>query len=151
MKNISNTGMAVTVDVGEMKDQHFTRKKEVGERLAFIALAKDYGYKNINYKGPEIKNAYNENGKAILEFESPSALKAGSDTLKGFEIGYLTSSGDVDFIKSQAKIEGNKIIVWNDENKNPVEVRYAWLLAGEANLFDKEGLPAFPFRIKIKK
>ncbi|MGI8584307.1 MAG: sialate O-acetylesterase [Chitinophagaceae bacterium] len=148
MKNISNTGMAVTVDVGEMKNQHFTRKKEVGERLALIALAKEYRYKKINYKGPEIKNAYVENGKVILEFESSFLLMA--DTLKGFEIGYRISSGDSTiFIKALATLEGNKVIVWNDKVKEPLEVRYAWLLAGEANLFDKEGLPAFPFRKMI--
>lgn len=152
MKNVSNTGMAITVDVGEMRDQHFNRKKEVGDRLALIALVKDYGYKKINYKGPEIKNVFIENGKTVLEFESSSELKSGDDTLKGFEIGYRTSSGDSTiFIKALATLEGNKVIVWNDKVKEPLEVRYAWLLAGEANLFDKEKLPAFPFKIKIKK
>ena len=152
MKNIPYTGMAVTIDVGEMKDQHFTRKKEVGERLALIALAKDYGYKKINFKGPEIKNAISENGKTFLEIESSSTLKVGSDTLKGFEIGYRSSLGDsVLFVKANARIDRNKIIVWNDEHTQPAEVRYAWLLAGEANLFNKEGLPAFPFRKKINK
>jgi sialate O-acetylesterase len=149
-KNIPNTGMAVTVDLGDMKNQHFTRKKEVGERLALIALAKDYGDKKINFKGPEIKNAINEKGKAILEFETFSSLKTDSDSLKGFEIGYRASSNDsVVFVKAHAKLEGNKVIVWNNDHKEPVEVRYAWLLAGEANLFDKEGLPAFPFRIRL--
>lgn len=157
-KNIPNTGMAVTVDLGDMKNQHFTRKKEVGERLAVIALAKDYGYKKINFKGPEIKNATINGGKVILEFSSFSGLKADSDTLKGFEIGYRSSAGDnVKYVEAKAKIvqgtpmgEGNKVIVWNDDHKEPVEVRYAWMLAGEANLFDKENLPAFPFKIKIK-
>lgn len=151
MKNIPNTGMAVTIDLGDMKNQHFTRKKEVGDRLAFIALANDYGYKNISFKGPEIKNVFITNGKAILEFETSSALKADSDTLKGFELGYKASSnGSVVFVKAHAKLDGNKVIVWNNEYKDPIEVRYAWLLAGEANLFNKEGLPAFPFTSKIK-
>ncbi len=48
-------------------------------------------------------------------------------------------------------MKGNKVIVWNDKVMEPVEVRYAWLLAGEANLFNKKGLPAFPFRKKINK
>jgi sialate O-acetylesterase len=149
-KNIPNTGMAVTVDVGDMKDQHFTRKKEVGDRLALIALANDYGYKKINFKGPEIKNAFNQNRKAVLEFAASSALKADSDSLKGFEIGYRFSNDSIVFIKANAKIEGNKVVVWTDDNKEPVEVRYAWLFAGEANLFDKEGLPAFPFSTSLR-
>lgn len=156
-KNIPNTGMAVTVDLGDMKDQHFTHKKEVGERLALIALTNDYGNKKINYKGAEVKNAVVEKGKIFLEFSS-SALKAGSDTLKGFEIGYRTSSGEIVFVNAKAKIEGRNVVVWNDDHNDPVEVRYAWLLAGEANLFDGEarpdgmvgrGLPAFPFTMKI--
>ena len=153
MKNILYTGMAVTIDVGEMRDQHFTRKKEVGERLALIALAKDYGYKKINFKGPEIKNGFTKKDKVIIEFESSfSDLNVDGDTLKGFEIGYHSSPGDsIVFVNAQAKLKGNKVIIWNDKVMEPVEVRYAWLLAGEANLFNKEGLPAFPFRKKINK
>jgi sialate O-acetylesterase len=151
MQQVPHTGMVVTIDVGEMKDQHFKNKKEVGERLALIALAKDYGNKII-FKGPEIKNGFTEKDKVIIEFESSfSDLNVGGDTLKGFEIGYHSSPGDsIVFVNAQAKLNGNKVIVWNDKVMEPVEVRYAWLLAGEANLFNKKGLPAFPFRMKVK-
>ncbi|MDQ6608251.1 MAG: sialate O-acetylesterase [Bacteroidota bacterium] len=153
MQTIPNTGMAVTIDVGEMKDQHFIRKKEVGERLALMALANDYGNKKIVFKGPELKKVIRENGKLVLEFEpSPAALKVGGDTLKGFEIGYrLASTDSIVFTKAQAKLQGRNVIVWCDAIKEPVEVRYAWLLAGEANLFNSEGLPAFPSRQKIEE
>ncbi len=152
MQTIANTGMAVTVDVGEMKDQHFIRKKQVGERLALIAIAKDYGNKKIVFKGPELKNVIRDNEKLILEFEqSFSALKVGGDTLKGFEIGYRSSNDSIVFNKAQANLQGNKVVVWSDAIKEPVEVRYAWLLVGEANLFNEEGLPAFPFRKKFEK
>ena len=150
-EKVPNTGMAVTLDVGNMKDIHPTRKKEVGERLALIALAKNYGAKKIIYKGPEYKKVYTEKGKVIIEFDTyDSALKMHGDTLKGFEIGYtLPNSDSMIYVHADAKIESNKVIVWNYKVKQPLEVRYAWLLIGEANLFNKEGLPAFPFRKKV--
>ena len=123
----------------------------MGDRLALIALARDYGNKNMVYKGPEAKKAYEENGKVTLAFEpSSSALTAPDGTVKGFEFGY--ASGDtLLYVKANATIEGNKIIIWNDQVKNPVELRYAWLLTGEANVFNKDGLPAFPFRMKVER
>jgi sialate O-acetylesterase len=151
MENIPNTGMAVTTDLGNMKDIHYTHKKEVGERLALIALARDYGFKQMIYKGPESKKVYSEENKVIIEFKSSSSpLATAGDMVKGFELGYtLPGSDSIVFITASAKIEGDKVIVWNEKIKQPLEVRYAWLLAGDADLSDKEGLPAFPFRKKI--
>ncbi len=72
--------------------------------------------------------------------------------LNGFEIGYtLPGKDSLVFVPASAKIEGNKVIVWSEKVNHPAEVRYAWVLAGEANLFNKEGLPAFPFRRQIVK
>ena len=153
MQNIHNTGMAVTIDLGDMKNQHFTHKKEVGDRLALIALAKNYGYKNTIYKGPKCKTAYADKEKIIVEFKSSqSALAMKGNTLNGFEIGYkLPGTDSIVFKTASSKIVGDEVIVWNNEVKKPVEVRYAWLLAGDANLMNKEGLPAFPFQMKIKQ
>jgi sialate O-acetylesterase len=148
-KTIPHTGIVVTIDLGEMNDQHFIRKKEVGDRLALIALSKDYGFKNLNDKGPEPQKIYIKNGEGVIEFGPSSIpLKAGSDTLKGFEIGYHSAQGEVIYKKAKARIENNKVIVWDEAIKEPIEIRYAWLLAGEANLFSGDGLPAFPFRMK---
>jgi sialate O-acetylesterase len=153
MQNIPKTGMAVTVDLGNMKNIHFTHKKEVGDRLALIALANNYGSKRIIYKGPECKKAYANKEKVIVEFKSSkSALTIKGNTLNGFEIGYnLQGTDSVVFITASSKIDGKKVVIWNEKVKHPIEIRYAWLLAGDANLFNKEGLPAFPFRKKIKQ
>jgi sialate O-acetylesterase len=159
MKKVPNTGVAVTTDLGNMKNIHFTRKKEIGDRLALIALARDYGDKKIVYKGPEAKKIVAVDGKAVVDFEpSAAGLAAGDEAkpssgdrvVKGFEIGYRAASGDsVIFVPANAKVEGNSVIVWKEGVADPIEVRYAWLLVGEANLFDTGGLPAFPFRMKI--
>ena len=151
-QNIAHTGMAVTIDVGNMKDIHFTAKKEVGERLALIALVKDFGNGKIIYKGPEYEKAHADNEKVIISFKFSPALATAGNIVKGFEIGYsIQGSDSIVFVSGTAKIAGDKIIVWNEKVKHPVEVRYAWLLAGEANLFNKEGLPAFPFRSKVEQ
>jgi hypothetical protein len=161
MQTVPNTGMAVTADLGDMNNIHYTRKKEVGDRLALIALARDYGEKKVVYKGPEARKAGVENGKVSVVFEpSPAKLSAsdqpasvqysGRSDVKGFELGYRAPSGDsLIFVPAEAAIKGKRVIVWSDRVKDPVEVRYAWLLVGEANLYDNTGLPAFPFRMKI--
>ena len=147
-KQIPNTGMAVTVDVGNIKDIHFTQKKKVGERLALIAMVRDYGLDRIVYEGPSCKKASVKNKEVVLDFGNASLSVDGTE-LNGFEIGYRSGGSDsLLFVKAKAKVQGNNVIVWSDAVAQPLEVRYAWLLAGEANLMNKEGLPAPPFRIK---
>ena len=67
---------------------------------------------------------------------------------EGFEIGYRDADSII-YVKALSKLDGRKVIVWNEDVKNPVSVRYGWLLPGEANLMNKEGLPAFPFEKTI--
>ncbi len=144
-KKLKNTGMAVTIDVGNMKDIHPTRKKEVGDRLAFLALNKTYGFKNILYAGPVVKKAKSLNNQVTVEFDQENNT-VNKQQVGGFEIGYKKQKVDtLVFVPAQSRIEGNKIIVWNEEVQNPVMVRYAWLQIGEANLVNKQGLPTAPF------
>ncbi|HEY4205207.1 MAG TPA: sialate O-acetylesterase, partial [Puia sp.] len=157
-KTVPNTGVAVTVDLGDMKNIHYTRKKEVGDRLAFIALARDYGKKDLVYKGPEAQAVRVEKGKAVVSFDAspsglstsgqPGATPTAGGTVKGFELGYRSGDSTA-FVPADAKIEGDKVVVWNDKVKDPVEVRYAWLLVDQADLYNTAGLPAFPFRMKV--
>lgn len=160
-KDTPHTAMAVTLDLGNMKNIHYTRKKEVGDRLALIALAKDYGKSRLVYKGPEFRKAYAEDGKVIVTFEpSPAPLASPGKPVQGFELGYHTASGDsLIFVPADAKIIGHdKVLVWPRQpaggsgvspHKDPVAIRYGWLLPDQVNLFNTEGLPAFPFREKM--
>jgi sialate O-acetylesterase len=150
MKKVEHTGMAVTIDLGDMKNIHFTRKKEAGERLALIALARSYGGKQMLYEGPVCTKVSPVQNKLELRFDQPLSTK-GQEQLQGFEIGYKYLAGDsVVFVKAQSMLEGNKVLVWSDEVKNPLAVRYAWLEAGAANLVNKAGLPAYPFQQKVE-
>lgn len=149
MKKVKNTGMAVTIDVGNMNNIHFTHKKEVGERLALIALNKSYGFKHIIFEGPTCKKVIKAKGKLQLIFDQ-QLFTIGQKQSRGFEIGYKSQTNDsVIFVKAQSEIKGNEVIVRNNRVKYPVMVRYAWIEAGQANLINKTGLPAFPFEKEI--
>ncbi|MEO8854109.1 MAG: sialate O-acetylesterase [Ginsengibacter sp.] len=150
MKKIDRTGMAVTIDLGNMKNIHYTHKKQVGDRLALIAEAKSYGFKNIIYEGPTCEKINREGNKLQLDFNQ-QIFTIDQKKPGGFEIGYRDPAfpDSVIYVKAKSLISGNKVTAWEDEVKNPIAVRYGWLLVGEANLQNKEGLPAFPFEKKI--
>ena len=137
--------MAVTIDIGEWNDIHPVDKKDVGKRLALAAERIAYGDTNIVYSGPVYKSMKVEGNQVILSFTNTGSglIAKGDKKLGGFAIAGL----DKHFVWANAKIEGNKILVWSDKIKDPVAVRYAWADNPEnANLYNKEGLPASPFR-----
>lgn len=142
--HIKNTGMAVTTDIGNAKDIHPTNKKDVGLRLAAIALNNLYGQKGV-FGGPIYKTHQITGKQIVLTFD---AIGGGLTTpnnaeLKGFEI----AGNDKVFHPAKALIIDNKIIVSSDEVLNPLAVRYGWADDDtEINLFNKEKFPASPFR-----
>jgi sialate O-acetylesterase len=137
-----NTGMAVIIDIGEASDIHPKNKQDVGKRLALWALAKTYG-KDIVYSGPIYTLMEVQGNKAILHFSSVGGgLMAKGDSLKGFAI----AGEDKKFVWADAKIEGSTVVVSSDKVAAPVAVRYAWADNPACNLYNKEGLPATPFR-----
>jgi sialate O-acetylesterase len=142
---LPNTGMAVTIDIGEFNDIHPVNKKDVGIRLALAAEKVAYGNKRIVSSGPIYQSMKIDGGKVLLTFAEVGSgliLKYGSE-LKGFEI----CGSDNKYFPAQAKIEKGKIRVWSKEIAKPVAVRYAWANNPDgANLFNREGLPASPFR-----
>lgn len=150
MKKLKRTGMAVTVDLGNMKDIHPRKKKEVGERLALIALAKDYGFKKITFAGPLYQKVVTKKDKVHVKFDQKLLIPNGNQ-IKGFELGYkVEGSNSLMFVEAEAKIENNEVVIKNSKLKAPDIVRYAWLHIGEANLMNKELLPAYPFRSLCK-
>jgi sialate O-acetylesterase len=143
--SLPNTGMSVNIDLGEWNDIHPLNKKDVGKRLALAALKVAYKDDSLVYSGPLYKSMKIEGNKVILSFsETGSGLIARGDG----ELKYFAIAGaDKHFIWAKAKIENNKVIVWSDDIPDPVAVRYAWADNPQgANLCNKEGLPASPFR-----
>ncbi|SER65726.1 sialate O-acetylesterase [Pedobacter rhizosphaerae] len=138
---LPNTGMAVTIDIGDSQDIHPKNKQEVGKRLALIALAKVYG-KHIAYSGPQYSSMKVVNQSVELSFNFAEQLKSTGKSLTGFSI----AGQDRKFYWADAKIIGDKIIVSAPDVPHPVAVRYGWADNPEANLTNKSGLPATPFR-----
>ena len=141
--DIPNTGMVVTLDIGNPADIHPKDKLDVGKRLSLWALAKTYGKENIVYSGPIYKSMKIEGNKIRISFDYVgSGLYCKGDTLTYFTI----AGNDKVFHPANAIIDKNTILVSSDEVKNPVAVRFAFENTDEPNLFNKEGLPASTFR-----
>ena len=143
LKTIPNSGMVVTTDVGNATNIHPIDKQTVGQRLALIARSKTYGENQLVYSGPIYNQMKIKKDKVQLFFDySNSGLKKTTEKLKEFEI----AGNDKVFYPADAKIDGKTIVVWSSKVKNPVAVRFAWKPVPEPNLFNKENLPASPFR-----
>jgi sialate O-acetylesterase len=163
--SLPNTGQAALIDLGESRDIHPRNKKDVGERLARIALAKTYG-RDIEYSGPEytgmkiegarIRITFNHVGGGLVAKELPAEYpeitlqnkyaplvrNSPASQLEGFAL----CGADQKWVWADAKIDGETVVVWSDKIPAPVAVRYAWADNPTCNLYNAAGLPAFPFR-----
>ena len=141
---VPKTAMTVNIDLGEWNDIHPDNKKDVGERMALAALKIAYG-EAVVYSGPLYQNNSIEGNIITISF---SHVGSGLITDDGEELSEFAIAGDdKNFVWAQAKIEGDKVIVWSDEVTEPKYVRYAWAdNPDNPNLYNREGLPASPFR-----
>ncbi len=146
---IPNTGMAVAIDLGEWNDIHPLNKSDVGKRLALQARKLVYGEKKLVASGPVFKSMEKKEEQLVLSFTDLGSglMSKGGNTLNGFAI----AGPDGKFVWAKATIEGDKVIVWNNDIHNPVKLRYAWAdNPFNANLYNKENLPASPFEADLK-
>jgi sialate O-acetylesterase len=136
------TGMAVTIDIGNPTDIHPRNKVDVGERLALAAEATAYG-RDVVYSGPIYESMSVEGSTVELSFSHVGGgLVADGEQLTGFTI----AGDDRQFVAADARISGDKVLVTSAAVPAPVAVRYGWHNDPDCNLFNKEGLPASPFR-----
>ena len=144
-KVLPKVGLAVITDVGDEKDIHPRKKRPVGERLALAARGIAYG-ERIEYSGPVYKALRVDRGKAILSFDHVGqGLEARDGELKGFAI----CGAEGKFSWAKAEIEKDKVIVSSPEVAQPVAVRYGWADYPVVNLWNRDGLPATPFRTDV--
>ena len=162
---LPNTGQAVLIDLGESEDIHPANKRDVGERLSRVALAKKYG-QNISFCGPVYERMEIKNGRVILSFKhTDGGLKAAplADTYivnssknqraplvrnspKSQLEGFAICGKDKHWEWAEAAIEGENVVVWSEKVPSPVAVRYAWADNPTCNLTNASGLPAGSFR-----
>lgn len=146
---MTNTGMAVTTDIGDPDNIHPQNKKDVGNRLAAIALSKTYG-RNIVHSGPVLKKCIVKKNKIVIYFDevhSGLCTTNNDNDIYGFEVADF----DKKFMPVNAEISGETIVIpWEGKTK-PIAVRFSWTDdAGKSNLFNKEGFPAVPFRTETR-
>lgn len=141
---LPGTGMIVTTDlVDDINDIHPKLKKEVGFRLANLALANIYGKKGIAYQTPMYKSMRLEKDKIRITF---NGADKGLVSKGGTPNGFYIAGEDRNFVPASARIEGNTVVVWSKSVKRPVAVRFAFTNAAQPNLFSSEGLPVNGFR-----
>ena len=142
---MKNTAMAVTTDIGDPKDIHPKDKMPVGERLARAAKALAYGQK-VEYIGPLFDTVKFDGDKAVLTFKHiGGGLEAKGGPLTGFTI----AGKDGKFVKAEAVIVKDTVVVRGPEVSSPSAVRYGWANFPVVNLFSRDGLPATPFRTDV--
>jgi sialate O-acetylesterase len=141
--SLPNTGMAVTTDIGNIRDIHPRNKQMVGKRLALWALAKDYGQTDRVYSGPLYRSMQKEGAIIRIQFDhTGSGLMA-----LGGDLNHFTIAGpDKKFVEATAEIDNNTVLVYSEQVADPVAVRYAWSNTAIGNLYNFDGLPASPFR-----
>lgn len=144
--SLPNTGMAVTIDLGEWNDIHPLNKEDVGKRLGRLAFKLAYG-EDISELSPVPTLHKFSKKKVSVSFSQKNLVSKNGEVLHLFEI-----SGDgKEFHKAQAEIKGDKVLIWHEKIVNPTAVRYAWSNnPANANLYSSEGLPASPFEIRKK-
>ena len=142
VRQVPDTGLAVTIDTGDANNIHPTEKQPVGERLAACALAQHYGVK-LPHEGPSFRALEPAPGALRLHF----AHTDGGLMVKGDKLGEFSVAGeDHVWHWAQAKIEGDSVVVSSPDVANPVAARYAWQSNPLATLFNGAGFPAVPFR-----
>jgi sialate O-acetylesterase len=142
---LPNTAEAVIIDIGEADDIHPKNKKDVGYRLSLGARKIIYN-EDIVYSGPTFESQEIAENKIIVNFNN---IGSGLETTDKYNYvkGFSIAGADKKFVWAQATIKNNQVIVWNTTVENPLYVRYAWAdNPDDANLYNKEGLPATPFR-----
>jgi sialate O-acetylesterase len=143
-KVLPNTKMAITTDVGDVKDIHPRNKYPVAYRLALLALANVYGQRDLVDNGPMLDHYIIEGDRVILHFDHTGSGLTSRDgkPLDWFEI----AGPDKRFVKAQAEIVGDTVVVSSAQVSKPVAVRFGWHQVAQPKLINKEGLPALPFR-----
>jgi len=141
-RKVTNSGLAVAIDIGETEDIHPKNKQEVGRRLALNALAKDYG-KKVEYSGPVYRSMKADGGKIRIEFDHAEGLNARGG---GKVAGFAVADADKKWAWADASIAGSSVVVSSPAVGSPVHVRYAWGNNPVCNLYNSAGLPTAPFR-----
>lgn len=142
-QSVPNTGLAITIDLGEAYDIHPPRKLPVAQRLFLQARRLAYGEKNLVACGPTPQKVETRGAEMVVHFDNVGGgLVVKGDKLLGFEI----KGEGGQFVPAEAKIDGSTVVISSPAVAKPVAMRYAWAGLPPCTLYNKEGLPASPLR-----
>ena len=142
-QRVPNTGIAMAIDIGDAGNIHPTNKQEVGRRLALSAEAIAYGQKLV-YSGPMYRDMHIEGNRIRLSFDHVGGGLMARDG--GKLTGFAIAGAENNFVWADAAIDGDTLLVSSPDVPTPTAVRYDWANNPIGNLYNKEGLPAVPFR-----
>jgi sialate O-acetylesterase len=142
-RGVKNSGLAVTIDIGDAKDIHPKDKQDVGARLALEALSKVYG-RRVESSGPAYRRMKIEGDRVRVYFDHAEGGLVTKDGAR--PTGFAVAGADGRFVWADASIEGDEVLLSSSEVKRPAAVRYAWADNPACNLYNRAGLPASPFR-----
>ena len=143
-----NTGLIVLMDIGDSLCIHPSKKQEVGDRFAFMALGKTYSMDFLDFQSPQYKNIEINEDKIMVAFDGPMGVTFNENERTGFEIAgndKVFYPAAVDFDPHHDKV----ITLTSDKVANPVAARYAWRNYFKATLFGANGLPVSSFRSDV--
>ena len=143
---LPDTGMAITIDLGDPGDIHPTNKVPVGDRLARLALADHYGIQKGQVTGPHPVSMQVRNGRVEIEFDHAQGLHAEGGPLKGFAL----AGPDGVYHWATAAVRGNTVLLNSGDVSNPTSVRYGWADNPGCNLYNGDNLPATPFQMSVE-
>lgn len=143
--SLPNTGQAVAIDIGNPEDIHPRNKQDVGKRLALAAFKVAYGEKDVVYSGPTYQSMSVEGNKIRVKFANVGSGLWIKDKY-GYLRGFAVAGADKKFVWAKGYQDGNDLIVYSDAVATPVALRYDWSNSPDGNVYNREGLPASPFR-----
>ncbi len=153
---LPNTAFATTIDVGDPNNLHPFNKTDIGKRLALVARHTAYGEKDLVWTGPiyasmkveanAIRISFTKTGSGLTIGSSPWVPPGSKPISTALLVGFAIADDQKQWFPAEAKIDGATVVVSSDKVSKPTAVRYAWQNAPEANLYNKEGLAAAPFR-----
>ena len=155
LKNVPKTGLAVGIDIGDPHDVHPKDKLDIGVRLALAARKVAYSenvvhsgpiFQEIKVEGAAVRVKFAETGSALMIGQAPWRAEGVEPLPSDKLIGFTIAGDDRRWFAANAKIEDDCVVVTSPEVPKPVAVRYGWANAPRCNLYNKEGLPASPFR-----
>jgi sialate O-acetylesterase len=142
---VANTGMAVSLDIGQRDNVHPPDKQTVAARLVLAARALAYGEPTVAFNGPLYRQTTRDGGSLRIWFDHAEGLHSSGEVLKGFEV----AGADGHFVPATASVQGMSVLVSAPEGVEPAQVRYAWESFTDANLYNGAALPASTFVAEV--